>query len=476
MSSMDRREFLQAAAAGASLLAWRRAASAADAPGTVIPPPPDADTPPSKPATPAAKPAAAPGASSAAKPPPNILFILADDVGIGDVHAYSGLQYPMPRLDALAKGGAQFDFCYADPLGGPTRYQLLTGRYPFRTGMTSDSAGASLHPHKSTTLPGLLKSAGYVTAAVGKWDPLPLQPSDFGFDEYLRFHGSGVYYGQNAADHYTVNGQDKPLAKTDYLPDIMHDWLTDFITRHQGQPWYVHYAMSHLAAPLQPTPDSAKGSTTLYADNLAYMDKLVGKAVDALGKLNLRQQTMVLFTGSNGSIGQPMIGQRAIFGNKGTLTEGGSRVPLLVDWPGTTPGGQTRRDLVDFTDFYTTLGAAAGATLPGNGHLDGRNYLPLLQGQAAASRLWIYVEAEGQRYVRDARYKLTSGGQLYDLENGPFVEKLIPPGTGGELVALQRLGLYRVMRALLPKGTNIGPVPPSPTTPRTTRRRGIRGF
>jgi len=125
-----------------------------------------------------------------------------------------------------------------------------------------------------------LKPAGYVSAAVGKWGQLPLGPGEFGFDEYLKFAGSGVYWNtQEKGKTYVVNGETKTLRDREYMPDVMHQFATDFITKHRDTPFYLYYSLSHVHAEILPTPDSAPGSKDVYADNVAYMDKLVGKLV-----------------------------------------------------------------------------------------------------------------------------------------------------------------------------------------------------
>ena len=145
-----------------------------------------------------------------------------------------------------------------------------------------------MKPENEIMIPTMLKAAGYVTAQVGKWHQLPLQPSDWGFDEYLRFPGSGCYWRAQTAT-YTENGATKNLPEGVYLPDVMHEFLVDFLQRHKQQPFYVHYAMSHVHNPIVRTPDSVPGSQTLYADNIAYMDKLVGNLVVELDHLHLRE-------------------------------------------------------------------------------------------------------------------------------------------------------------------------------------------
>jgi arylsulfatase A-like enzyme len=124
---------------------------------------------------------------------PNIIFILSDDVGLGHIGCFGGDTFKTPNIDALAAGGTRFERCYSTPLCGPSRAQILTGRYPFRTGMISNSSGGAMKPANEVMIPTVLKKAGYVTASVGKWNQLPLQPGDWGFDEYLRFPGSGRY-------------------------------------------------------------------------------------------------------------------------------------------------------------------------------------------------------------------------------------------------------------------------------------------
>jgi arylsulfatase A-like enzyme len=171
----------------------------------------------------------------------------------------------------------------------------MTGRYAYHTGMTSNQTGLMM--------PRMLKPAGYVTAQCGKWAQLPLQPGDWGFDEYLRFQGSGKYWNtQKNAKTYTLNGKEVPLRDGEYLPDRMHSFVVDFITRHKDQPFYVYYAMSHVHGQILPTPDTAPGTKDqfkIYQDNVTYMDKLVGKLIAELDRLKLRENTLILFAGDS---------------------------------------------------------------------------------------------------------------------------------------------------------------------------------
>jgi arylsulfatase A len=171
---------------------------------------------------------------------PNIIFILADDLGIGDVRCYGADNYRTPNIDKLASQGILFTRAYAAPLSGPSRAALLTGRYAFRTGATNQDATGLMKPSVETMMPTYLKKAGYVTASIGKWGQLPLDPSDFGFDHYLKFQGSGVYWNTQAKGKtYLVDGKTIELKDKEYLPDVMHKDITSFITQHKDQPFFV---------------------------------------------------------------------------------------------------------------------------------------------------------------------------------------------------------------------------------------------
>jgi len=216
----------------------------------------------------------------------------------------------------------------------------------------------------------------------------------------------------------------------------MHSFLVDFITRHKDQPFFVYYPMSHIHAPIVATPDSKPGANAnqLYADNVAYMDKLVGKLLDELDRLNLRQNTLVIFSGDNGTAmpgiqaGSSVNGRR-VYKAKAHLTEGGCRVPCIVNWPGTTPAGQVKTDLLDYSDFFVTFAALAGAPLPAGVKLDGHSFLPQIQGQPGQPRDWVFDQLDTNYYVRDARWKLTNDRQMFDLINAPWVEAPVAVNT-----------------------------------------------
>ena len=387
---------------------------------------------------------------------PNIVFILADDYGTGEVGGYGADNYKTPNIDALARGGIRFTNAYTAPLCGPSRALIMTGRYAFRTGATNQDATGEMKPSAETMMPKVLKPAGYVSAAVGKWGQLPLGPGEFGFDEYLKFAGSGVYWNtQEKGKTYVVNGETKTLRDREYMPDVMHQFATDFITKHRDTPFYLYYSLSHVHAEILPTPDSAPGSKDVYADNVAYMDKLVGKLVAELDRLKLRENTLIVFFGDNGTANprasRATIGGRPLAGAKGSMLEGGALVPLVVNWPGTTPAGQVSRNLIDSTDFLPTFAELAGAPLPKN-TIDGRSFLAQVRGQQGKPREWIFIELARMWYVREAGWKLTQTGDLFDMSDAPFTEKPVAAGTTDPAAVAARARLQAALDTLNPAG------------------------
>jgi arylsulfatase A len=374
---------------------------------------------------------------------PNIIMILSDDVGLGDVGCTGG-PFKTPQIDALAKTGTRFEFCYATPLCGPSRCELLTGRYPFRSGLINNNSHQAIQPSREIMLPTVLKKAGYVTASVGKWGQMSLGPGEWGFDEYISFLGSGRYWADQGPK-IKVNGKPRDLKADEYLPDVMHDFIVDFISRHKDEPFFIYYPMSHIHGPILRTPDSKAGGDQeeLYRNNIEYMDKLVGKLIAELDRQHLRDKTLILFTGDNGTarfgVQTATVNAKKISGQKGTMLEGGSRVPLIANWPGVTPSGQVNHDLTDFSDFFATFTEIAGAPLPKNVTIDSHSFAAQIRGQKGTPRDWVYVELNGKSYARDSRYKLTNRGELFDLSNAPFQEVAITEPTGDASAAQKKL-------------------------------------
>lgn len=361
---------------------------------------------------------------------PNILLIMADDLGFECLSCYGSDSYSTPRLDALAKGGMRFQHMHAQPLCTPTRVQLMTGIYNNRNYLRF----GILDP-EAKTVAHLLKEAGYKTYIAGKWQLLGgLEgPQHFGFDEYCLWQ-LNRRPSRYANPGLEINGQQVNFNNGEYGPDIVNDHIIEFIKRHREEPFFVYYPMMLTHGPFDPTPDSpdydktateGPGKPRYFTDMVQYMDKLVGKLLDELEAQGLRDNTLVIFTGDNGT-GKPITSQfqgKPYRGGKGSTPDNGTHVPLIVNWPSTLKAGQVSEALVDSTDILPTLTDIAGATVPAELKLDGHSFAPLLKAEEFTPREWSYcwyqpqkgTRAQASQHVRTARYKLYSTGKLYDV-------------------------------------------------------------
>jgi arylsulfatase A len=390
---------------------------------------------------------------------PNIIFILGDDWGLDDTGCYGSDRHKnrTPHIDALAAGGIRFERCYSEPLCGPTRCEINTGRYPFRTGGLTNQTAGRPRSQDEYPLARILKEAGYDTCSVGKWRQMGQTPADWGFDEYITDNTAGGWYWQKS---YTKNGQLVETTEEIYCPDVYHDFAIDFLRRHGPQgsasarPFYLYYPSHLIHGPILRTPDSQLGETdrtALYDDNIAYLDKQVGDLAAELDKLGLRENTLIVFSTDNGTVGQPStIGGRKINGVKGTMLEGGSRVPLIANWKGVAPAGRVLSDLVDFSDMLPTFAEVAGVKLPSGVTIDGHSFAPQLRGQKGNPREWIYVQLGRRWYVRDDGWKLNQAGELFDMKDSPFVEELVPADSKDEAAVAARRRLQAVLDQLDP--------------------------
>ena len=389
---------------------------------------------------------------------PNIIFILADDCGIGDIGAYGADNYKTPNIDKLANGGITFNHCYTAALCGPSRALILTGRYAFRTGATSQVTTGRLQPQVETMIPAMLKKAGYTSASIGKWGQLPLTPSDFGFDYTLVYKGSGIYWNtQTQGKKLMLNGAPLEVKDYEYIPDLMHHYAVDFMAKNKSNPFFLYYSLSHLHGPILPTPESKPGANNYnrYKDNVAYMDKLVGQLMTALDSLKLREKTLVIFTGDNGTAkfwaDSATINGKRIVGNKATMQEGGGLVPLIANWKTVTPKGKTSDMMIDASDFFATFMDMAGAPAP-DSVLDGQSFLPELKGQKASHRSWIFNQLERNWYVREKNWKLNQAGELFDMSRAPFEEIAVPAAAKNPEAVAARERLQQQLDKLNPAG------------------------
>jgi arylsulfatase A len=397
---------------------------------------------------------------------PNIILILADDFGLPDIGCY-GSAYKTPNLDALAAGGTRFEYCFAAPLCAPSRAMCMFGRYGFRTGVTDNGLGAAATPESEVCIAKVLKQAGYVTAVAGKWSDLEYLVSKedaakWGFDDFMiwgeRWEDDGKRTGRARywGPDYNHNGKILSGDKKRFGPDILHGFVVDFIRQHRDESFFVYYPTPMIHYKLQHTPDSTSDKPDLHADNIAYLDKLVGKLVAELDNLKLRENTMIVFVGDNGSTkGAHTVYGRPVHGKKGELNEGGCRVPLIVNWPGTTPTGVVSKDFISLTDFFPTFTELSRGTMPAGITIDGRSFAAQTLGKAGQPRDWVYVQLRNDRYVRDARWKLTQSGDFFDMKDAPWREIPVNPDTTDAETMVARGRLKSALDGMIAQDPNI---------------------
>lgn len=395
-------------------------------------------------------------ASAASPAKPNIIFILADDLGIDGVSCYGADSHKTPNIDKLAASGTRFTTCYAAPLCGPSRCLLMTGRYAFRTGgITNQSwrpAGPGAKSADEWSIAKVLKQSGYATGESGKWRQVGETPGDWGFDEYCTDPTASGWYWEKG---YLKNGKQVTTDAVSYNPDIIQAFSVDFITHHKDQPFFLYYAMHLVHKPTLHTPDSPpKDGAERYDDNIQYMDKQVGEIVAAVERLGLREKTLILFSGDNGTAaGYPSpVHGRMVNGCKASMLEGGSRVPYIASWPGVTPAGATSEDMVSFSDHLPTFAELGGAKLPDGVKIDGRSLAPQLKGEKGTPREWAYVQLGNRWFVREKGFKMNEKAELFDMSDAPFVEKPVAADADTDASKAARARLTAVLADLNPAG------------------------
>ncbi len=414
-------------------------------------------------------------AEPAAKP--NIIFILADDLGIDNVGCYGSDRHRTPNVDKLAAGGTRFETCYAAPVCGPSRCLLLTGRYAFRTGGLGNQSWRANGPGAKSAdenpYPKLLKQAGYATGMAGKWRQVGETPREWGFDEYTTDPTASGWFWQTK---HLKNGEEVTVPAGTYAGDVVHEFAMDFIRRNKDKPFMFYYSMHHVHAPIQKTPDTAKDGAELYEDNIRYMDKQVGAVIAELEKLDLREKTLVIFSGDNGTaLNFPSsIGGRMINGKKGSMLEGGSRVPFIANWPGVTPAGAVSKDMVSFADLHATFLELAGAKLREGVKTDSRSFAPQLRGEKGTPREWAFVQLNANWYVRERGFKMNNAAELFDTSDAPFVEKPIAPADDTEASKAARARLTAILAELNPAGGKKDAGPAKGARPGAARRRALQ--
>ncbi len=397
---------------------------------------------------------------------PNIILIMSDDLGYEVIGCNGGTSYATPRLDAMAANGMRFDDGHVLPLCTPTRVALMTGKHNFR-----NYIGFGLIKPDEVTFGHLLSDAGYNTCISGKWQLYSYNPpdempemrnkgqriEDAGFDEFCVWH---AHHTEDKGSRYKnpiiyENGKYRDDTVGKYGEDVFCDYIIDFIGRKKDddEPFFVYWPMAATHKPHEPSPDSpewddfdppanrTRGGKTwaaledgafeddplFYKDMVEYHDKAIGRLTDYLEEQGLSEDTLVIYTGDNGSphdVCSMVHEHNEICGGKGKTNDRGTHVPLICQMPGTVPAGSENSDLIDVTDFLPTILEAAAVEGPGDYVIDGRSFLPQLKGERGDPKDWIFFHFEpmssrndaGQvRFVRDRDWKLYETGQLYDL-------------------------------------------------------------
>ncbi|MBA7577610.1 hypothetical protein ES708_19463 [subsurface metagenome] len=374
---------------------------------------------------------------------PNIVLIMADDMGVECLSCNGALSYSTPNLDRLAQHGINFRMCFSQPLCTPSRVKIMTGKYNYRN--YKDFAYLDVN---EPTFGNMLKKAGYKTAVAGKWQLNGVKewsnwenmdrPVEFGFDEYCLWQLT--YRGNRYPKPYMEqNGEVLSTTMDDYGPDISCNYLLDFMERNHDVPFFAYYPMILVHNPFRPTPDSPEWKDTsrrmdsdnrYFKDMVEYTDKIVGRIDEKLSELGIRDNTLLIFLGDNGTnsaiITSTADGPYA--GGKGNTTDAGIHVPMVVSWPAKINEGFETDYLVGFSDFFPTFADAAGIEKPEN--IDGKSFCPLLTGDDYMPRKTIFVHHDPKmklwgimragRFVRTNTHKLYHDGRFYNLEQDPL--------------------------------------------------------
>ena len=417
---------------------------------------------------------------------PNIVFILADDMGYECVGAYGGT-YQTPNIDRLAEQGIRFTYAYSQPLSTPSRVELLTGKYNHK-----NYCDFGFLNQDQKTFGNLAREAGYTTAIVGKWQlgANSKLPDHFGFDRYCLWQLNYVRstQGERYADALIeADGQVLPRDKDCYGPDIFIEYIEKFIEENKNRPFLLYYPMALVHDPFVSTPDSPDwesnpagrhtSNPAYFADMMRYCDKNVGRLVEKLKAEGLYDNTLIIFTGDNGTnkkIVSTMQDGRKIQGGKGMTTDAGTHAALIATYGNRQGKAGVCEDLVDFTDVMPTMAQAMGIEVPRQWDTDGVSFLPQVCGQKGTPREWVFCHydsffrgpdkpnPQARRFIRDHRYKLYSTGEFYDIESDIFEQHNILPKQGSREAEAARKFLTRELRKF--PAWKVGDIPVTPVS------------
>lgn len=381
---------------------------------------------------------------------PNIVLIMADDMGYECLGVNGSTEYKTPNLDRLASEGIRFEHCYSQPLCTPSRVKIMTGQFNYRN---YEDFGY-LNPNQKT-FGNLLKDAGYATCIAGKWQLNGLnknnegnqdvnRPFHFGFDEYCLWQ---LHHQKKDGERYadpliTQNGKDLPRNSELYGPQIFADFISDFIDRKAGKPFFVYYPMVLVHDPFVPTPDSPEwldssrryeNDTAYFADMMAYTDKIIGQLEASLREKGVWENTLFIFTADNGTNVSIVSSTNyaTVKGGKGSSKNTGNHEPFIVSWPKKMAGKRVSESLISFADVLPTLCEAAGIE-PSKYVTDGKSILRAITGNnEIQDEIFIHYSPrwgnfKSNRWVMNGGYKLYRDGSFFNtttdtLEKQPLL-------------------------------------------------------
>ncbi len=405
-------------------------------------------------------------ARAAAETPakPHIVFILSDDQGFADV-GYRGSEIRTPHLDQLAGSGVKLEQFYVQPVCTPTRAALMSGQYPMRLGLQLGVIKpGSPHglPLTVRTLPQALAEAGYYTAMTGKWHlgsgQLEQLPTNRGFDHQHGYYlGAGDYFTQERDGGLDWHRNDRALREKGYQTDLIAAEAVRIIEGHPAEmPLFLYVAFGAPHTPLQaPEAYIQKYShikderRRVYAAMVTAMDDGIGRIVDALDRKGIRERTLLVFSSDNGG-NLPAARNTPLRDQKGSVYEGGVRVPAFANWPGTLPAGSVVRQPLHMVDWHATLLKLAGARPAPAAPLDGRDVWPALLGKPGAIHDDILINAApATGALRRGDWKLVINGQLRFKAEAPgpdfsWEKLLVASGLPAEDAKRQQLELFNL--------------------------------
>ena len=480
---------------------------------------------------------------------PNIILIMADDQGKETLGIHGGLDYKTPQLDKLGNEGLVFDNCFSLPLCTPSRVKIMTGKYSFR-----NYEGFGGLPKREKTFGHALQDAGYNTAICGKWQ-LGGKHEDilgFGWDEYALCNGvvpkdpkakpllkgKERYWYNSKIIH---NGKYYMTDKI-YGPDMINEYACDFIKRKRDKPFFLYYPMILPHSPWAPTPHSEGGDKSgakicevrYFKDNIEYIDHLVGNVIKALEESGQRENTIIMFTGDNGSgyatycntpsteilrvaapsgdkhqemiieaganspkLSNPKKGKPEYMegpitrtkygdvpGRKDFMTRDGTNVPCVMDWPryrqAINKMGHRHDDLIDFSDFFATILDAARASV--NYKTDGISFLPRLRGEEANNRKFVFChywdfgrKPEGaQDAIHNGKYKIYNDGRFYDLIADPDEKNVLKVNQLNEVQLKERATLMTQYQELRGMSLPVAKVSDKVVAKKTKKKKGAK--